>query len=210
MEAEILLPPILRAGRDEKRDAILRIACDAFLEDGYAATSMSAIAAKVGGSKATLYNYFASKEELFAAVISEKCQDIHYLVFEAEAPDPDIRVDLTRLGTRMLRLILSDEKIAIYRLVTAETARFPELGRAFYESGPGRGKKILSQYFDRAIEEGKLKPGNTLVMSGHFFDLLKGELHHRKLWNVTDRITDEEILESTQQSIDVFLAAYGA
>jgi AcrR family transcriptional regulator len=58
-----------KKGRDEKRAAIVKIAYEAFLTDGYAATSMSSIAAKVGGSKATLYNYFASKEELFAAVI---------------------------------------------------------------------------------------------------------------------------------------------
>ena len=65
---------------DEKREHILKVAYAAFLGEGYAATSMSSIAAKVGGSKATLYNYFSSKEELFAAVIEEKCRDIHAIL----------------------------------------------------------------------------------------------------------------------------------
>jgi AcrR family transcriptional regulator len=209
MEAEILtLPP--RTGRDEKRDAILETACEAFLTDGYAATSMSSIASKVGGSKATLYNYFASKEELFAAVIAEKCQDFLSVVFEGEPHETEFRLALKHVGERLLKVMLSDEKIAIYRLITAETARFPELGRAFYRSGPEQGKKIMSEYFDRAVAQGHLKPGNTLVMASHFFDLCKGELHHRKLWNVVDHITDNEIRENVSQAMDVFLAAYGA
>src|ERR1700691_2329411 len=109
MEAEILSPPA-RTGRDEKRDAILRIALESFLTDGYAATSMSSIAAKVGGSKATLYNYFCSKEELFSTVIGEKCKDFHDLLFESEPHDADIRTALIRIGERMIRLVVSDEK----------------------------------------------------------------------------------------------------
>jgi AcrR family transcriptional regulator len=209
METEILSPPA-RSGRDERRDAILRIAFDAFLTEGYAATSMSSIAAKVGGSKATLYNYFASKEELFGAVIGEKCQDFHHQLFESEAYDGDIRSALIRIGERLIRLVLSDEKIAVYRLITAETARFPELGRAFYRSGPEKGKQFMAEYFDRAVAEGKLKPGDTMTMAIHFFDLCKGELHQRKLWNVEDRISDDEIAKSAARAIDVFLAAYGA
>jgi AcrR family transcriptional regulator len=52
-----------------KREAIVQVATRAFLENGYAATSMSAIADELGGSKATLWAHFSSKEELFAAVI---------------------------------------------------------------------------------------------------------------------------------------------
>jgi AcrR family transcriptional regulator len=209
MDAEILSPPA-KVGRDGKRDAILKIAFEAFLTDGYAATSMSAIAAKVGGSKATLYNYFASKEELFTAVTAEKCQDMHQLLFETELEHGNFRTSLTRFGERFLRLALSEEKIAVFRLITAETARFPELGRAFYQSGPLRGKEILAQYFDRAVAEGDLKPGDTSVMASHFFALCKGELHHRWLWNMTSNPSDEEIRTTIEQAVSVFLAAYGS
>ena len=59
--------------RDARRQAILDIARESFVTDGFAATSMSAIAAKLGGSKGTLYNYFRSKEELFEAIMQEAC-----------------------------------------------------------------------------------------------------------------------------------------
>ena len=87
-----------RADRDERRETILRIAHAAFLEDGYAATSMSSIAAKVGGSKATLYNYFSSKEELFSAVIEERCRDFREMLYDAELESQDFRKVLTHLG----------------------------------------------------------------------------------------------------------------
>ena len=207
-QGNLVLPP--RAGRDNKRDAILRIALTAFLTDGYAGTSMSSIAARLGGSKATLYSYFASKEELFAAVIAERCQDIMAIVIEAGDGPGDFKTKLLRLGERIIGFALSDEKIAIYRLITAETARFPELGRAFYQSGPAEGKRFFSEYFARAIADGHLKSADTITMASHFFELCTGDLHHRKLWNVIPDPSEAEIRLQVARAVDVFLAAYGA
>src|SRR5687767_15487376 len=61
----------MRVRTEEKRLEIMRIAGELFDELGYERTSMSAIAARVGGSKATLYGYFASKEELLRAVLDQ-------------------------------------------------------------------------------------------------------------------------------------------
>jgi AcrR family transcriptional regulator len=58
---------VTSARRDAKRDTIIEVARQVFFEEGYAAASMSTIAARLGGSKGTLYNYFKSKEELFEA-----------------------------------------------------------------------------------------------------------------------------------------------
>src|SRR6202789_1904440 len=59
--------------RDQRREAILRVAGEVFLEEGYSAASMSTIAARLGGSKGTLYNYFKNKEELFEAQVRDLC-----------------------------------------------------------------------------------------------------------------------------------------
>lgn len=194
---------------DARREAILRIAYEAFLSDGYVATSMSEIARKVGGSKATLYNYFKSKEELFTAVVDEKCQDIQATVFDAGFESGNFPDTLTTLAQRFLRAVLRDDTIATYRLITAEAGRFPELGRAFHASGPAKAKNRLAEFFARAIADGDLKPHDTGVMARHFFDLCKGELHQRKLWSATPDPTDAEIREAVSQAVYVFLAAYG-
>ena len=196
-----------RSDRDEKREDILRVAYAAFLGEGYAATSMSSIAAKVGGSKATLYNYFSSKEELFAAVIEEKCRDIQAMIFDAD--DRDFRTALSRLAERFVRLWLQDDSIATYRLITAETARFPELGRAFYMSGRHRGKQMLADYFARAQADGQLKPADPTDIATLFLQLCKGELVLQKLWNVNPDPSEEQIQAAIDQTVSVFLAAYG-
>ena len=64
---------VSRRDRDARRGAILDAAEKVFLEEGFAAASMSAIAARVGGSKGTLYNYFKSKEALFEAYVQRHC-----------------------------------------------------------------------------------------------------------------------------------------
>jgi AcrR family transcriptional regulator len=205
----VALARLPKTDRDERREIILQIAHAAFLEDGYAATSMSGIAAKVGGSKATLYNYFSSKEELFSAVIAERCRDFHEMLYDADLESHDFRKALTTLGERAVRWMLRDDSIATYRLITAETGRFPELGRVFYLAGPQKGKEMLAEFFGRAAENGHLKPGYMMGMAIHFMVLCKGELQHRKLWNI-DSPTDRDIETTVAAGVNAFLAAYGA
>jgi AcrR family transcriptional regulator len=196
--------------RDEKREHILKEAYAAFLSDGYAATSMSSISARVGGSKATLYNYFSSKEDLFAAVIEEKCRDAQAMFLDFNPENADFRELLTQLGERLVHLALKDDSIATFRLITAESARFPELGRLFYMGGRQRGKQILGDFFERAQKAGKLRPGNPKDMAVLFVELCKGELVLLKVWNVRPKPTEKEIKATIATAVTVFLAAYGA
>ncbi|MBS0473173.1 MAG: TetR/AcrR family transcriptional regulator [Proteobacteria bacterium] len=194
---------------EDRRGTILRIAYRAFLQNGYAATSMSSIASKVGGSKATLYAYFSSKEDLFAAVVEEMCNDVVVLVSDAEVEVHDFSSALSHLAERFIRLILRDENIATHRLISAEANRFPELGRAFYRSGPKRSRALLASFFERAIREDKLISANTQQMAELFTDLCKGELRERKLWNVKPSPSEEDIKARVEQVVYVFLSAYG-
>src|SRR5271155_6176249 len=97
-------PKPARPGPDERRTAILKTAHAAFLADGYAATSMSTIAARLGGSKATLYNYFGSKEELFVAVVEHKCEQLREIAQDAQEDHDDFPAALLKFGTRLLNL----------------------------------------------------------------------------------------------------------
>lgn len=198
-----------RTDRDERRDHIIRIAQAAFLENGYAATSMNGIAAKVGGSKATLYYYFPSKEELFAAAFTERTRDLEEVLFDPALEKLPIRKALTILAERAVRWALRDDSLAIFRLVAAESGRFPELGPAYYLAGPHKGKQLLADFFGRAVQRGQLKPGPTMTMAITFVHMCLGELQHRKLWNLGEP-TDKDIDASVTNGVDLFLAGYGA
>jgi AcrR family transcriptional regulator len=194
--------------RDLKRDTILSIAQQVFIEEGYAAASMSTIAARVGGSKGTLYNYFRSKAELFVAVIQNQCEIHQNQIFDFA--EPDIRKFLTELARRFVRMLLSDEVITIHRIVVAEATRFPEIGEALYEAGPKRGKLRLIAYLKQAIADGRLKPCDPERAAEQAMEMALGGMYRRRLWNVGPAPTQDEMESAITSAVDVFMAAYGA
>jgi AcrR family transcriptional regulator len=170
---------------------------------------MSSIAARVGGSKGTLYNYFRSKAELFVAVVQNECEFQQNQLFDV--PEQDIRKFLTELGRRFVHLLLSDEVITLHRIVVAEATRFPEIGEALYEAGPKRGKQRLVAYLKQAIADGRLKPScNPERAAEQSMEMALGGMYRRRLWNVGPAPTDAEIEEAIASAIEVFMAAYGA
>ena len=193
--------------RDLKRDTILSIARQVFMEEGYAAASMSAIAARVGGSKGTLYNHFRSKAELFVAVIQNQCEIQQNQIFDA--PDSDLRIYLTQLAGRFVRLMMSEEVLTVHRIVVAEATRFPEIGEALYEAGPKRGKARLVAYLQQAMAEGRMKPTDPERAAEQAMELCLGGMYRRRLWTVGPPPSDEEIDANVEAGVAMFMAAYG-
>ena len=60
--------------REKVRRRLLDAAADHFAERGLAGAQVDAIAAAAGFAKGTVYNYFTSKEDLFAEVLAEGCR----------------------------------------------------------------------------------------------------------------------------------------
>lgn len=208
-EADDLRP---KAGRDEKRDSILQTALEAFLAEGYAATSMSRVAARVGGSKATLYNYYKSKEELFAAVVEKKCTQIQNLLCQAEIEGGgELKATLTNFGEHFVELILSDESIATFRLATAEAARFPEIGQALYNSGVRQSQRRVAEFLQHAKDAGQLRSDTDVTVAvEQFLDLCLSGIHRRRLWNVTPSPAREEIRVNVERAVTTFMRAFAA
>src|SRR5690349_6442190 len=112
-----LIAPSARLNRDERRDHILDVARECFLRDGYAGCSMSTIAARLGGSKGTLYNYFRSKEELFEAFVRRACTRFAEALSEAPSAGVDLRERLIHIARAFQTHLLSPDAIATQRLV---------------------------------------------------------------------------------------------
>jgi AcrR family transcriptional regulator len=195
-------------GRDARRQGILDIARDVFLKEGFAAASMSSIAARVGGSKATLYNYFASKEELFVAMIQDQCDRNHALLFDFDASGGDFIEVLRRLGERFVRIMLSDEMLDMHRLVIAEAGRFPALGQALYEAGPKRGHARLSAFLQAEMHRNGLRADDIDQAAAQLMDLCLTGLYRQRLWNVRGPATAEEVRANVDDALKMFIAAY--
>jgi AcrR family transcriptional regulator len=194
--------------RDDRRESILAIARDVFMEVGYAAASMSVIAARVGGSKGTLYNYFRSKSELFCAVIRNDCEQNQAAFFNLASSHTDVADAFTALGRAFVRLMLSDDVIAIHRIVVAEGARFPEIGEAHYEAGPRRGKDLVMALLAKAERDGQLSIPNPERAAHQIMDLMLSGLYQRRLWGIEPHPTETEIDANVDAAVALFLKAY--
>jgi AcrR family transcriptional regulator len=152
--------------KQERRQAIIQAARASFLEHGYAATSMSGLLDTLGGSKATLWGYFRSKEELFAAVIEDATAQARADLSGEMATDGDLGLVLRQFCRGLLQAVESPEALATWRLVVAEGGRFPELGRIFYEQAASFPHMILTDFLAQHVGRGLRDedPGRMAVM----------------------------------------------
>jgi AcrR family transcriptional regulator len=197
-----------KAGRNAKRDSIVLTAKTVFLKEGYSATSMATIAALVGGSKATLYHHFPSKQDLFAAVIRDVCEGQAAVFGTLDLESGDLTTALRRFGGDVLRLMLSDDLIAMHRLIAAEAARFPEIGETYYAAAVNVSKDALIRRFQQAMENGRLRKSDPLTAAQHFFELCLAGMHRRRIWNFGPPPTEAEIDAQIDAAVETFLNGY--
>jgi len=124
-----------RAAALELRDRILQVATELFLTQGYGSTSIEAVAASAGISKRTFYHRFDDKAALFAAVVHRIIEQIRPPPGVPLLEGANLQKILRRLAGLILSAALTPEAIALHRLVTAESVRFPNLVRAVYDEG---------------------------------------------------------------------------
>jgi AcrR family transcriptional regulator len=193
--------------REDRRDAILDVAYECFVADGYGSTSMSTIAARLGGSKGTLYNYFKSKEELFDAFVRRACCRLRIGIDSVPA-EGDLRDRLVQTARHFIDHLLSPEAIAIYRVVVGEGERFPELARLFYEAGPRTGIAHASEMLKALMERGELRQADPMLAAYQFKDLALSGLYNLRLWGVIEDPTPQERAARAETAVDTFLRAY--
>ncbi|WP_051512254.1 TetR/AcrR family transcriptional regulator [Skermanella stibiiresistens] len=187
---------------------ILSAAKTLFTSQGFGATSMDAIAKMANVSKATLYAHFSGKEELFAAIVSHECRSQQPALWAPGVEDKDVADALTEIGRNFLGLLLSAPAVAIFRVVIAESARFPELGRIFFNSGPNQVRQSLSSYLARASARGRLDIRDSWRAGEHFIGMLQTPVHLDVLFGVKDGFTRDELDRIVRDAVDTFLRAY--
>ena len=147
----------------EKDRAIVLAARDHFLRDGFAGTSMDAIAKSAGVSVKTIYSHFSNKDELFSKVMIAACTD--HLLSSELPPDPVLaerfawfrdatQRGLMEAGREYLRHLLSEEQLALYRVVTRDADRFPDLGQQYHKN-VARGRTGILVAYLRSVARTK-------------------------------------------------------
>ncbi|MEA9391566.1 TetR/AcrR family transcriptional regulator [Acerihabitans sp. TG2] len=199
----------MRVKTETRRQAIIAVAGELFLQHGYAAVSMAAISAKLGGSRVTLYNYFATKEQLFEAYVieagSERSKAI--LNFHDQCVT-DLRSRLFNLGKSYLALVLDSQVLAIHRMIIGEVGRFPELASIFYESGVKIILQQIQSILAAEIKPGRLRTSCPKTMALHFRALCEAGNVEWRLWGLREEINEQSSDQTLFTAIDAFLEIY--
>ena len=221
----------MKTKTEARREAILAAAKAVFAEVGFEQATMSEITARVGGSKATLYRYFDSKEALFAELVMRSAQEhggqladlfsdkpcaamgpgLPPDAMEVLAlldPEQEVEVSLRGFGERVIRTFFTPQKFAIRRMVMAASCNNPEVGKVFYENGPGKGMKLVARYFEGVMKAGKLRMADPHVAAAQFRGLLDCELDERGLLNALPQLDDAQAAATVARAVDTFMRAY--
>jgi AcrR family transcriptional regulator len=197
-----------RLDRDARRDAILEVAEEVFLEEGFGAASMSTIAARLGGSKGTLYNYFKSKDELFEAYVLRRCVMNLDAIYDLPADGDQVEETLMRLGRAYLQRVLAEQNLRHFRLIVAEAERSPEIGKAFYEAGPARGAERLAERIGQWAALGRLEVDDPMQAAHQFTGLCQNRYFKQRLCNAIPELTADQVEAEVAAAVKTFLRAY--
>ncbi|PPQ37111.1 TetR/AcrR family transcriptional regulator [Rhodopila globiformis] len=200
-DSSVLARPRLEA----RRRAFLEAATAAFLEKGYAATTLDDIIARSGGSRQTLYALFGGKQGLFKALVAERCTQIfgplcgqHLL---DRAPE-DVLVDL---GVRFIATVTTPDTLGVYRLVVSEGIFMKELAEQFWENGPARTRAMLARYFEQQVERGTLRLDDPAQAAHQFWGMLLGNFQFQCLLGLREPPGPEESEAYVRAAVSHFL-----
>jgi TetR/AcrR family transcriptional repressor of mexJK operon len=190
------------------RNAIVKTAADLFLRLGYGGTSMDLIAAEAGVARQTIYNRFESKEALFRAIFSAYADEAMMPLAMAARKGVSLRAMLLRLARSHIERALRPDRLALHRLMVAEAAHFPELGRAIYEAGAARLVAQLAELLREQTRLGHLHVPDPAVAAEQFFAMVTAFQQFRALMNV--ETPADEVAARTEEAVDTFLRAFKA
>lgn len=193
----------MRSRTDAKKNEIVRIATELFDKFGYERTTMSAVAASVGGSKATLYSYFASKEELLRAVLEREANAETDRLMHEFLSESDLRSGLIRLGISYLNGHPA-------RTASIRTAANQPIAEEFYNDVLRPAWQRLADRFATMMKEGRLRFADPWVTAMHWKGLNEWDMLEKHLLCAKLTTNPSDIVTAATAAADAFLKVYAA
>ncbi|MBA4809251.1 TetR/AcrR family transcriptional regulator [Brevundimonas sp.] len=196
----------MRVKTDTRRKAIVDAAWEVFKASGFERTSMSDISTRVGGSKATLYSYFKSKDELFAAAMEQAVRDRLGDAFDQAEASGDVGERLLGFARTYMDMRLATDMIAADRVLIAQADQ-SDLGLVLLRRFVVPEWEKLAAMLERKMEAGVLRQARPYLAAMHFRGLIEGDLLERRLHG-DDTITPQDVDIAIVSGVDAFLRAY--
>lgn len=153
--------PKFRRRKAERPDEIVAAALAVFSEKGFAAARLDDIAARAGVSKGAIYLYFATKEDIFRAVVEQAIlpdlQALHGLAASHPGPFADL---VGALLSHVTRVVADSPVGGVLKMVIGEARNFPELAQVWHDRVVGPAIAVIATAIAAAQARGELRPGD--------------------------------------------------
>jgi AcrR family transcriptional regulator len=200
-----------RSKSEEKRQQMITAASNLFLQNGFDGTSMDQVAELGGVSKQTVYSHFGNKENLFTAVIEDKCRS-HALTEELFNIERPIRTVLAELALHFTTLIMSDEAICVQRICMTDAAQRSKVSTLFWNAGP---KRFTQNFTDYLIAQEKMGNANFKALNSspqfaaqQLLYMLKADAYAMKVFGQESNHNLDDLSDYISSCIDMFSKAY--
>ncbi|MBN8528701.1 MAG: TetR/AcrR family transcriptional regulator [Caulobacterales bacterium] len=194
---------------DPRRDAILRLAKDRFMTDGYVGARMEPIAREAGVSTATLYGYFPGKAELFTAVIDDAAEDFSRQMSHVRMTSGPAREQLTVFVTAYADFMSDPFVRAVFRLVVAERPRFQTVAMRFFERGRSDFGGVLIKALRTLGDTGEVRVDRPSWAAGHLMGMIEHPVFFVPLVTGDDVRVRRTNAQVAEDAVETFLARYG-
>lgn len=193
----------------DRREHYVEVALRLFAEHGYHGVTMDEVVAAAGGSKATLYRYFSSKEDLFEALIDDVRSGAEAAPSVADLADLDVAGALDRVGRDVAAAALDPRILVLLRMALGEYNRFPELARALFDRGPATSYRRLLALLAERQAAGEIDVPDPQLAAEQFFGGIVGHQQMRMALGAGTP-TAAEIDARVRAAVDVFVRVYAA
>lgn len=196
----------MRMKTDAKRREIVATAWEVFRAKGFEGASMSDVADRLGGSKATVYRYYSSKDVLFAAALEEALKEQSDDAYRRISGEGDLRARLFEFADTYLKFRLTPEMIGVHRLMIASAER-SDLSAVLRAEFIDPNWRRFADVIEREMAAGHLRNGDPYLASIHFRGLVEADVLERRL-NGERLVTNAQVETAVEEGVEAFLRAY--
>lgn len=199
-----------RAEAERRDERLLEVATALFVEQGFAATSIEAVARGAGVAKRTLYARYPDKAALYVAVIRRIINQWQQVVEDSVPPEAAITDVLTALGRSLMVAVTDPRSLALHRVMYSEGPRFPEMAVLVHDLCAEHGWRTIAAILERETARGRLRVTDPEFAAQQFYHLIVAVPLDRLLGAHPHPLTPAECETWISRSVELFLSGVGA
>lgn len=198
----------LQAKSMARRERYLAVAMQLFAEHGFVGASTDEIVARAGGSKATLYSLFPTKESIVSSLMDQLAAAMNQSTPDPALDELPLRDALTRIGLDALRGVTSERAATLLRLALGEYNRFPGLSATLWKHGPAVTYANFKAFLKRRQKRGELELDDPQLAAEHFFGSIVGHIQWKFAMGICKTPLPAEQKRRVAAAVTTFLARY--